>query len=74
MENLEEAALPSGSIPTFKIKNLATADTQDEGAANQGGYSYIPRTFNLFSWFGRFANIIPEETDGKFVGSHVSLY
>ncbi|XP_052100958.1 uncharacterized protein LOC127734949 [Mytilus californianus] len=64
MEN--EDALQSGRMPTIDSKDfsLPEVDVPKSEASSEYGYlSQFPRSLNLFPFFGRYTNVIPEETD-----------
>lgn len=64
MEN--EDALQSGGMPTIDAKDFSLPEVDVAKSEASSGYGFLPqlpRSLNLFPFFGRYTNVIPEETD-----------
>jgi hypothetical protein len=68
MENRDDEALPCAGMPVYKGNHFISEEVclqNQEKSSDHRIFSFFPRSFNFFNLFGRFSNVIPEETEGN---------
>lgn len=66
MENRDDEALPSAGMSVYKGNHFISEEVclqNQEKSSDHSVFSFLPRSFNFLNLFGRFYNVIPEETE-----------
>lgn len=66
MENRDDEALPCAGMHVYKGNHFISEEISlqnQEKSSDHSVFSFFPRSFNFFNLFGRFSNVIPEETE-----------